>query len=482
MSPRRKDPEHVAARHHRAHPRVRRAPTWPPAWRRRGRRRATGPPAGAAIVRVAGAAASRSSRCTRRRRRSTSTTRCRSSRRARCPTCATASSPCSAASSSRCGSRTSRPTQKYRKCAKVVGDVMGSYHPHGDTAIYDTLVRMAQSFSLRYPLVDGSGNFGSLDGDAAAAMRYTECRLARIADEMLEEIDQDTVAVPAQLRRHEDRARRAARAAAEPAGQRRDRHRRRHGHEHPAAQPRRGVHGAPQAARQRGPHERPALPLRQGPGLPDRRPHPELGRRAEGDLPDRLGLDPRARHVGSGSDDARGQDRVHHEHPLHGEQGAAGRAHRRGRDRPQAAAAPRRPRRVDRRCADRAGAEEGRRREDGDGVPVQAHAAADHLPGEPDLPGADREPRGRPARAARSQVDALALPALPPRRRHAPARARAGGPQPAHPRPRGLREGLRRPRRDHPHHPEVRRQGRTPRRRSWRASSSTPSRPTRSSS
>jgi DNA gyrase subunit A len=84
--------------------------------------------------------------------------------------------------------------QKCRKCAKVVGDVMGSYHPHGDTAIYDTLVRMAQPFSLRYPLIEGSGNFGSLDGDAAAAMRYTECRLARIADEMLEEIDRDTVA------------------------------------------------------------------------------------------------------------------------------------------------------------------------------------------------------------------------------------------------------------------------------------------------
>ncbi|HNV02494.1 MAG TPA: DNA topoisomerase IV subunit A [Vicinamibacterales bacterium] len=83
---------------------------------------------------------------------------------------------------------------KFRKCAKVVGDVMGSYHPHGDSAIYDTLVRMAQPFSLRYPLVDGSGNFGSLDGDAAAAMRYTECRLARISDEMLQEIDQATVA------------------------------------------------------------------------------------------------------------------------------------------------------------------------------------------------------------------------------------------------------------------------------------------------
>jgi DNA gyrase subunit A len=82
---------------------------------------------------------------------------------------------------------------KHRKCAKVVGDVMGNYHPHGDMALYETLVRMAQSFSLRYPLVDGSGNFGSLDGDSAAAMRYTECRLARVSDEMLSEIEQRTV-------------------------------------------------------------------------------------------------------------------------------------------------------------------------------------------------------------------------------------------------------------------------------------------------
>ena len=82
---------------------------------------------------------------------------------------------------------------KHRKCAKVVGDVMGNYHPHGDSALYETLVRMAQPFSLRYPLVDGSGNFGSLDGDRAAAMRYTECRLARIADEILQEIEQETV-------------------------------------------------------------------------------------------------------------------------------------------------------------------------------------------------------------------------------------------------------------------------------------------------
>ena len=81
----------------------------------------------------------------------------------------------------------------YVKCARVVGDVMGKYHPHGDSAIYDTLVRMAQDFSLRYPLIDGQGNFGSVDGDAPAAMRYTECRLDRIAADLLADIDMETV-------------------------------------------------------------------------------------------------------------------------------------------------------------------------------------------------------------------------------------------------------------------------------------------------
>jgi DNA gyrase subunit A len=81
----------------------------------------------------------------------------------------------------------------YVKCARIVGDVMGKFHPHGDTAIYDTLVRMAQDFSLRYTLIDGQGNFGSVDGDNAAAMRYTECRLERIAGELLADIDKETV-------------------------------------------------------------------------------------------------------------------------------------------------------------------------------------------------------------------------------------------------------------------------------------------------
>src|SRR5882672_1603989 len=81
----------------------------------------------------------------------------------------------------------------YKKAARIVGDVMGKFHPHGDTAIYDTIVRMAQDFSMRYPLVDGQGNFGSIDGDAAAAMRYTEIRMARLAHEMLADIERDTV-------------------------------------------------------------------------------------------------------------------------------------------------------------------------------------------------------------------------------------------------------------------------------------------------
>jgi DNA gyrase subunit A len=86
-----------------------------------------------------------------------------------------------------------QPNRARLKCARVVGDVMGSYHPHGDQAIYDTLVRLAQPFSMRYPLVDGQGNFGNVDDDPPAAMRYTECRLARMATEMLRDIDADTV-------------------------------------------------------------------------------------------------------------------------------------------------------------------------------------------------------------------------------------------------------------------------------------------------
>ncbi|MFH0851369.1 MAG: DNA gyrase subunit A [Candidatus Peregrinibacteria bacterium] len=86
-----------------------------------------------------------------------------------------------------------RSTAKFRKCALVVGDVLGKYHPHGDSAVYEALVRMAQDFSMRYPIIHGQGNFGSIDGDGAAAMRYTEAKMARFADELLQDIDKETV-------------------------------------------------------------------------------------------------------------------------------------------------------------------------------------------------------------------------------------------------------------------------------------------------
>ncbi len=86
-----------------------------------------------------------------------------------------------------------RPTTRYRKSAGIVGEVLKNYHPHGDSPVYEAMVRMAQDFSLRYPLVDGQGNFGSVDNDPPAAMRYTEARLAAIAEEMLADIDRDTV-------------------------------------------------------------------------------------------------------------------------------------------------------------------------------------------------------------------------------------------------------------------------------------------------
>ena len=88
------------------------------------------------------------------------------------------------------GSSWNRP---FKKCARIVGDVMGKYHPHGDSSVYDALVRMAQDFSMRYELVDGQGNFGSIDGDNAAAMRYTESRMTKLTGEMLKDLDKDTV-------------------------------------------------------------------------------------------------------------------------------------------------------------------------------------------------------------------------------------------------------------------------------------------------
>ena len=146
-----------------------------------------------------------------------------------------------------------RPDRGYSKCARVVGEVMGKYHPHGDSAIYDTLVRMAQSWSMRYTLVDGQGNFGSPGDDPAAAMRYTECRMAPLAMEMVRDIDKDTVDF-------------------EPVVQRFVRYRRRYGHQHSSAQHARGGRRRALGARPPGRKPRRAArkpdPHHQGTGLP----------------------------------------------------------------------------------------------------------------------------------------------------------------------------------------------------------------------
>ena len=128
------------------------------------------------------------------------------------------------------------PDRSYVKSARVVGDVMGKYHPHGDLSIYDTLVRMAQPFSMGLLLIDGQGNFGSVDNDPPAAMRYTECRLTKAAMAILADLDKDTVDFKDNYDGKETGAGGPALAHPQPAGQRRRRHRRGHGHQHPAAQ------------------------------------------------------------------------------------------------------------------------------------------------------------------------------------------------------------------------------------------------------
>ncbi len=113
------------------------------------------------------------------------------------------------------------PTAGFKKCARVIGDVIGKYHPHGEASVYEALVRLAQDFAARYPLVEGQGNFGNIDGDNPAAMRYTEARMTLVARAMLDGIDDDSVDFRPNYDGEEQRARRAARRLPQPAGQRR---------------------------------------------------------------------------------------------------------------------------------------------------------------------------------------------------------------------------------------------------------------------
>ena len=144
------------------------------------------------------------------------------------------------------------PDQGFAKCARIVGEVMGKFHPHGDQSIYDALVRLAQDFAVRYPLVDGQGNFGNIDGDNAAAMRYTEARMTEVATALLEGITEDAVDFRPDLQRGGRGAGRPARRLPEPARQRLVRHRRRHGDLDPAAQCRRALRRGAASDRQSG--------------------------------------------------------------------------------------------------------------------------------------------------------------------------------------------------------------------------------------
>ena len=333
----------------------------------------------------------------------------------------------------------------YRKSARIVGDVMGKYHPHGDAAIYDTLVRMAQPFSMRHMLVDGQGNFGSVDGDSAAAMRYTEVRLARLTEEMLgDDLGKETVEwIP----NYDGSLKEPVVLPAKfpnllvngSSG-----HRGRDGDQHPAAQPRRGGGRLRGARPQPRHHPRRADQADARPGLPDRRHHPRHRRDPRGvlDRP-RLGADAGARPHRAPEE---GRARRHHRQraAVPGEQGAPGRAHRRAgagqgdrRDRgPARRVRPRRHPGHGRAQARRgaAGRVEPALQDDPDAVELR-----DHLP----------RHRGQPAAGADAAADARLLHRAPQGSGHAADALRAGARRGAGPHPGRARHRPRPPRRRH---------------------------------
>ena len=221
------------------------------------------------------------------------------------------------------------PDGAYKKCARVVGDVIGKFHPHGDQAVYDALVRLAQDFAQRYPLVDGQGNFGNIDGDNAAAYRYTEARLSLTATALLEGIDEETVDFRASFNGEDTEpvvlpanfpnllANGSAGIAVGMATSIPP-----HNAEE-LCNARAASHQAPQR------HHRQAGRVRAGAGLPDRRHHRRAARVDPGGLQDGPRRLPPARQVGEGGHGARHLPDRRHRGALPGAEGQAGRAHRR---------------------------------------------------------------------------------------------------------------------------------------------------------
>ena len=319
----------------------------------------------------------RRSRCARRSRSAISPTRSPPSCTARCRTRATGSSRCIAASSTACGFCASIPAPTFKKSAKIVGDVMGNFHPHGDQAIYDALVRLAQDFASRYPLVDGQGNFGNIDGDNAAAYRYTEARLTEAARLLLDGIDEDAVdfrpsydgviagagraagGLSQSARRTASQGIAVGMATAIPP--------------HNIAELCDAALHLIEHAERAQPH---AVEIRARSGFPDRR----HDRRSAGDdrrsLHDRARLLPAARALEDRGHRARHLSDRSHRNPLAGAEDAARRAHRRADQREEAAARRRHARRIRRGRAARLRAALAQRRSGADdGEPVQAHRA-----------------------------------------------------------------------------------------------------------
>ena len=339
-----------------------------------------------------------------------------------------------------------QPNRPYVKSARIVGDVMGKYHPHGDSAIYDTIVRMAQNFSLRYPLVDGQGNFGSVDDDPAAAMRYTEARLAPIAREMLRDLDSDTVDFVPNYDGSESGAVGVAGALPEPAGQRLLRHRRRHGDEHPAAQPPRDDRGDGRLHREPGHRHHGPDAAHEGPGLPDRRRDPRPVRHPRR-IRDRPWPGPRAGDGALRADPRQPRGDRGHRAAVHGQEGRRRRRHPQDRGAGQREEADRDLRRPGplgpQRHAGRDRAQARREPEGRAQQALQAHADADHVRREHGRPGGER---------AAAALAARGHPVLhpPPARGRRPAlQARAAWPRPPRPRARRPADRPRSHRRDH---------------------------------
>ena len=313
------------------------------------------------------------------------------------------------------------PNSAFKKSARVVGDVIGQYHPHGDQSIYDALVRLAQEFAARYPLIEGQGNFGNIDGDNPAAMRYTEARLTEVAEALLAGIDENAV----DFRPNYDGS------TEEPVvlpggfpnllGQRRGRHRRRHGVFDPAAQCGRALRcaAAPDQDAQR-PHRHPGRPG-EGTGFPDRRRAGRAARVDAGGLQDRPRRLPAARALPGRGAAARPVPHHRHGDPLPGPEGQADRAHRRDHQRQEAADPGRRARRIGRRRAHRARAAHRQRAGRApDGAAFPADRPRNPLSAQPQRPrqgqhapghGPARGAAGLPRPSARSAGAALDLPA-----------------------------------------------------------------------